>query len=209
MNGRDWIVALTLCRRELRGGLRGFGVFLGCLFLGVLAISAVGSLGRALEAGLAADAKAILGGDVSVSLTSRDLSDSERVHLRGLGTLSQSLSTRTMARAQREGKPSSVLVELKGGAFKPEHVGQLNFYVTLVDEHLKSEDDKPTIGLLLCKQKHRVVAEYALRGMTQPIGVAEYKLDLPADLARYLPSIEQIEAELQDDEIGEEGDVNS
>ena len=102
-----------------------------------------------------------------------------------------------------------MVVELKGGAFKPEHVGQLNFYVTLVDEHLKSEDDKPTIGLLLCKQKHRVVAEYALRGMTQPIGVAEYKLDLPADLARYLPSIEQIEAELQDDEIGEEGDVNS
>ena len=101
-----------------------------------------------------------------------------------------------------------MVVELKGGAFKPEHVGQLNFYVTLVDEHLKSEDDKPTIGLLLCKQKHRVVAEYALRGMTQPIGVAEYKLDLPADLARYLPSIEQIEAELQDDEIDGEGPVD-
>ena len=90
-----------------------------------------------------------------------------------------------------------LVVELKGGAFKPEHAGQLNFYVTLVDEHLKSADDKPTIGLLLCKQQHRVVAEYALRGMTQPIGVAEYKLQLPDDLARYLPSIEQIEAELQ------------
>lgn len=96
-----------------------------------------------------------------------------------------------------------LVVELKGGAFKPEHAGQLNFYVTLVDEHLKGEDDKPTIGLLLCKQHHRVVAEYALRGMTQPIGVAEYKLELPEDLARYLPSIERIEAELRD-EVGEE-----
>ncbi len=93
-----------------------------------------------------------------------------------------------------------LVVELKGGAFKPEHAGQLNFYVTLVDEHLKSSDDKPTIGLLLCKQQHRVVAEYALRGMTQPIGVAEYKLQLPEDLARYFPSIEQIETELQDEE---------
>ena len=94
-----------------------------------------------------------------------------------------------------------LVVELKGGAFKPEHAGKLNFYVTLVDEHLKSPDDKPTIGLLLCKQQHRIVAEYALRGMTQPIGVAEYKLQLPDDLARYLPSIEQIEAELQDEAL--------
>ena len=92
-----------------------------------------------------------------------------------------------------------LVVELKGGAFKPEHAGQLNFYVTLVDEHLKGAEDKPTIGLLLCKQQHRIVAEYALRGMTQPIGVAEYKLQMPEDLARYLPSIEQIEAELQDE----------
>ena len=110
MSGRDWIVALTICRRELRGGLRGFGVFLGCLFLGVLAISAVGSLGRALEAGLAVDAKAILGGDVSVSLTSRDLGPDEVAYLGGLGDLVRTLSTRTMARTT--GK--SVLVELKG-----------------------------------------------------------------------------------------------
>lgn len=92
-----------------------------------------------------------------------------------------------------------LVVELKGGAFKPEHAGRLNFYVTLVDEHLKGADDQPTIGLLLCKQQHRIVAEYALRGMTQPIGVAEYKLQLPDDLARYFPSIDQIEAELQDE----------
>ena len=65
-----------------------------------------------------------------------------------------------------------------------------------MDEHLKSPEDQPTLGLLLCKQQHRVVAEYALRGMTQPIGVAEYKLQLPEDLVGYLPTIEQIETEL-------------
>lgn len=89
-----------------------------------------------------------------------------------------------------------LVVELKAGDFKPEHAGQLNFYVTLVDEKIKSDEDKPTLGLLLCKQQHRVVAEYALRGMTQPIGIAEYKLQLPDDVAKYLPSIEQIESEL-------------
>jgi predicted nuclease of restriction endonuclease-like (RecB) superfamily len=92
-----------------------------------------------------------------------------------------------------------LVVELKAGDFKPEHAGQLNFYVTLVDEKIKSDEDKPTLGLLLCKQQHRVVAEYALRGMTQPIGIAEYKLQLPDEVARYLPTIEQIETELQDD----------
>ena len=110
MNRRDLLLALTLCRRELRGGLRGFGVFLGCLFLGVLAISAVGSLGRALEAGLASDAKAILGGDVSVAMTSRELAADEAEFLGNFGDMSRTLSTRTMARS--EGK--SVLIELKG-----------------------------------------------------------------------------------------------
>ncbi|NLW80848.1 MAG: permease [Desulfovibrionales bacterium] len=116
MGIRDWKLALLLCRRELRSGLRGFGVFLGCLFLGVLAISAVGSLGRALEAGLAADAKAILGGDVSIALTSRDLTDAEAEYLQPLGTLGQTLSTRTMGRGGNgtNGHPKSVLVELKG-----------------------------------------------------------------------------------------------
>lgn len=89
-----------------------------------------------------------------------------------------------------------LVVELKAGDFKPEHAGQLNFYVTLVDEKIKSDEDKPTLGLLLCKQQHRVVAEYALRGMTQPIGIAEYKLQLPDDVAKYLPTIKQIESEL-------------
>jgi predicted nuclease of restriction endonuclease-like (RecB) superfamily len=96
-----------------------------------------------------------------------------------------------------------LVVELKAGEFKPEHAGQLNFYLTLVDEQLKGEADAPTLGLLLCRQRHRVVAEYALRGMTQPIGIAEYRLQLPDDLARYLPSIEQIEAELVGDGGGD------
>lgn len=103
-----------------------------------------------------------------------------------------------------------VVVELKATAFKPEHAGQLNFYLAAVDAQVKSPDDKPTIGLLLCKQKKRLVAEYALSGIDKPIGIAEYQLlrDLPDSLGRDLPSIEQIEAEfafelLPDDEEGE------
>lgn len=91
-----------------------------------------------------------------------------------------------------------VVVELKTGAFRPEHAGQLSFYLTAVDAQLKSEHDGPTIGLLLCKTKNRVVAEYALRDTNKPIGVAEYQLveALPAELQTSLPSIEQIEREL-------------
>jgi YhcG PDDEXK nuclease domain len=63
--------------------------------------------------------------------------------------------------------------------------------------------DAPSLGLLLCRERHLFVAEYALRGMTQPIGIAEYRLQLPDDLARYLPSIEQIEAELTEDAPGQ------
>lgn len=90
-----------------------------------------------------------------------------------------------------------VVVELKAAAFKPEHAGQLNFYLAAVDAQLKSPDDKPTIGLLLCKQQKRLVAEYALSGIDKPIGVAEYRLlrDLPEAFGRELPSIAQIEAE--------------
>ena len=91
-----------------------------------------------------------------------------------------------------------VVVELKATAFKPEHAGQLNFYLAAVDAQIKAEDDKPTIGLLLCKQQNRLVAEYALSGIDKPIGVAEYQLlrDLPDTLGRNLPSIAEIEAEL-------------
>lgn len=95
-----------------------------------------------------------------------------------------------------------VVVELKAGAFKPEHAGQLNFYLSAVDSQVKAEQDNPTIGLLLCKSKNRVVAEYALRDSNKPIGVAEYQLvaALPDDLQSSLPSIEQIERELGDRE---------
>jgi predicted nuclease of restriction endonuclease-like (RecB) superfamily len=91
-----------------------------------------------------------------------------------------------------------VVVELKAGAFKPEHTGQLSFYLSAVDSQMKAEQDNPTIGLLLCKSQNRVVAEYALRDSNKPIGVAEYQLlaALPADLQTSLPSIEQIEREL-------------
>ena len=91
-----------------------------------------------------------------------------------------------------------VVIELKGGKFKPEHLGQLSFYLTAVDSQVKHPQDNPTIGLLLCKNKNKVVAEYALRSNAQPIGVAEYQLieSLPAELQTSLPSIEQIEREL-------------
>ena len=91
-----------------------------------------------------------------------------------------------------------VVVELKAGAFKPEHTGQLGFYLSAVDSQVKAEQDNPTIGLLLCKSKNRVVAEYALRDSNKPIGVAEYQLieALPAELRTSLPSVEQIEREL-------------
>jgi len=99
-----------------------------------------------------------------------------------------------------------VVVELKSMAFKPEHAGQLNFYLATVDAQLKAPGDKPTIGLLLCKQKKRLVAEYALSGIEKPIGVAEYQLlrDLPETLERELPSIEQIEAEFADELLPED-----
>jgi predicted nuclease of restriction endonuclease-like (RecB) superfamily len=90
-----------------------------------------------------------------------------------------------------------VVVELKGGAFKPEHIGQLNFYLTAIDAQVKAEDDRPTIGLLLCRKQNRLVAQYAVNGIDKPIGVAEYHLmkGLPEVLAKNLPSIEDIEAE--------------
>ncbi len=92
-----------------------------------------------------------------------------------------------------------VVIELKAGKFKPEHLGQLGFYMTAVDRQIKTEQDTATIGLLLCKSKDKVVAEYALGDKTQPMGIAEYKLveSLPTDLQSQLPSIEQIERELE------------
>ncbi|MBP1628349.1 MAG: hypothetical protein H6Q00_2824 [Holophagaceae bacterium] len=98
-----------------------------------------------------------------------------------------------------------VVVELKAGAFKPEHAGQLNFYLAAVDAQVKSPEDGPTIGLLLCRTKNRIVAEYALSGIDKPVGVAEYQLvrALPEPLDTTLPAIEDIEEELSA-EIGTE-----
>jgi hypothetical protein len=94
-----------------------------------------------------------------------------------------------------------VAVELKAHDFKPEHVGQLNFYLSAIDAQVKAPDDKPTIGLLLCRSQNRLVAEYALSGIDKPMGVAEYELlrALPSPLDTSLPSIEAIEAELSRD----------
>ncbi|MDR1164131.1 MAG: PDDEXK nuclease domain-containing protein, partial [Candidatus Accumulibacter sp.] len=84
-----------------------------------------------------------------------------------------------------------VVVELKATAFKPEHAGQLNFYLAAVDAQVKAPEDKPTIGLLLCKTQNRLVAEYALSGIDKPIGVAEYELvrALPEPLVTNLPTV--------------------
>ena len=93
---------------------------------------------------------------------------------------------------------SYVVIKLKATAFKPEHIGQLNFYLSAVDAQIKAPDDKPIIGLLLCRKQNRLVAQYAVNGIDRPIGVAEYQLlqDLPEPLATNLPSIKEIEAEL-------------
>ncbi len=91
-----------------------------------------------------------------------------------------------------------VVIEIKAAKFKPEHIGQLGFYLSAVDSEMKHVDDDPTIGLLLCKSKNEVVAEYALQNHAAPLGVAEYQLleALPEELQTGLPTIEQIEREL-------------
>lgn len=94
-----------------------------------------------------------------------------------------------------------VVIELKRGEFKPEHAGKMNFYCSVVDEKLRHSTDQPTIGLILCQTKDRILAEYALRGIQKPIGVSDYELTraLPEDLKSSLPSIEELEAELSSD----------
>lgn len=92
-----------------------------------------------------------------------------------------------------------VVVELKAVEFKPEFVSKLNFYISAVDDMVKSPEDKPTIGLLLCRTKSNKKAEFSLRGITQPMGIAQYETEkLFADVASALPQIEEIEKELKD-----------
>ena len=88
-----------------------------------------------------------------------------------------------------------VVVELKTGDFRPEYAGQINFYLSAVDGILKQPCDNPSIGLLLCKQKNNLVAEYSLKDMSKPIGVSEYQItkQLPEPYGKQLPSVEDIQ----------------
>ena len=91
-----------------------------------------------------------------------------------------------------------VIIELKTGEFKPEYAGKLNFYLSAVDSILKHKEDNPSIGIILCKTKDKVVAEYALKDMSKPIGVSEYKIvrSIPEKLKTSLPTIDELEREL-------------
>ncbi len=94
---------------------------------------------------------------------------------------------------------SYVVIELKTGDFKPEYAGQLNFYLSAVDGILKKDTDNPSIGLLLCKSKNNLVAEYSLKDMSKPIGISEYKItnSLPEELEKQLPSVEDIQKRIK------------
>lgn len=100
-----------------------------------------------------------------------------------------------------------VVIELKATDFQPEHAGKLNFYLSAVDDLLKSPDDHPSIGLLLCKSRNKVTVEYALRDLKKPMGVAQWERvlvdSLPAGWVGSLPTVEEIEAELGDGTAGD------
>jgi predicted nuclease of restriction endonuclease-like (RecB) superfamily len=91
-----------------------------------------------------------------------------------------------------------VVIDLKLSEFRPEFAGKMNFYLSAVDDLLRHPDDQPTIGIVLCKTKNRVIAEYALRDLNKPIGVSQYQLleALPEQLKGNLPTIAELEAEL-------------
>ena len=91
-----------------------------------------------------------------------------------------------------------VAIDLKIGDFKPEQAGKMNFYLSALDDLVKSPDDNPSVGLILCRDENRTIAEYALRDMSKPIGVSEYHLctDLPLDLKSALPDPEEIRSRI-------------
>jgi hypothetical protein len=91
-----------------------------------------------------------------------------------------------------------VVIDLKMGDFQPEFSGKMNFYVSAVDEVMRHADDQPTIGIILCRSKSRTIAEFSLRGMSQPIGVSTHQIgkEIPPNLMDSLPTVEQLEAEL-------------
>lgn len=92
-----------------------------------------------------------------------------------------------------------VVAELKTGKFKPEYAGKLNFYLSAVDDLIKSNQENPTIGIILCKEKNKIVAEYELKDISKHIGVSEYKLCeyVPEEMEGTLPSIEELEQKLE------------
>ena len=96
-----------------------------------------------------------------------------------------------------------VVIELKSDKFKPEYAGKMNFYLSAVDDLLKHPTDNPSIGLILCKTKNQIQAEYTLRDLSKPIGLSEYKLNeaLPENLKSALPTIEELEDSLKNDII--------
>ena len=93
-----------------------------------------------------------------------------------------------------------VVIDLKTGPFRPEYAGKLNFYCNVVNDKLRHPSDHPTIGLILCQGKDRLLAEYSLAGIDKPIGVSSYELTraLPSSLRSVLPTVEEIEAELDE-----------
>ena len=96
--------------------------------------------------------------------------------------------------------PAYVAIDLKVEDFKPEFGGKMNFYLSAIDDLLRHPHDQPSIGIILCKSKNKIVAEYALRDLGKPVGISEYRLTgrLPRRLRENLPTVEQLEAELND-----------
>ncbi len=92
-----------------------------------------------------------------------------------------------------------VIVELKAGAFKPEYAGKMNFYLAAIDDLMRHADDRPSIGMILCRSKNRVIVEYSLHATGKPIGVASYTLEkeLPRELSGALPAPEDLERVLR------------
>jgi hypothetical protein len=96
-----------------------------------------------------------------------------------------------------------VVIDLKVSEFQPEFAGKMNFYLSAVDERLRHRDDQPSIGIILCKTKNKVIVEYSLRDANKPMGVSTYQLteSLPKRLKGSLPTVEELEAELSDVDV--------
>lgn len=96
-----------------------------------------------------------------------------------------------------------IVIELKAHEFNPEYTGKLNFYISAVDDLIKQEGDNPTIGILICREKNKAIAEYALRDIYKPMGVSEYQLTraLSEKFKGRLPSVEEIEKTIEEADI--------